>query len=601
MFCTKCGANLPDGTMFCTNCGSALEASAPVEPVAPVYAPEIETPVSQESSKIDINAVKNQLSDTLKPVTKGVKSIFSKKGVRFGVIAGIVLLLVVGILGAIFFSGNGFVSVKQEVLLQAEDGTLNIIVNGKVLKDTIDLPVKKDFEGNPVKDGNGDKTYYSYESYSSMDGKVTAILVYGTTYKIDLETGRTDSNLDSELYVLKGKKLQHVAEDVADFRVSVTGKGITFVTENERKEDDKFSTYTLSLYNVGNKKTTTVSDEALGLGELSPDGKSVAYFVGEYNEKEYKIERTLMLHSGKKSTEITDKDVSLIGLSNKGKYIYAVERETKNDKTELTMYCFNNKGKSTKLGECDDDIGYMNKDHTQVMFYEDGNTYIANKTKAEKVSKKELNSMMTPDSAGYVRYTYPVANLYGQVYSVDADTGYDLYMIKKGGKENKLVDGGYDFTMDESGDYIYYTTKKDDLKCVKISMNKNAKSKAKDIAEDVMSYEVTSNRKHVYFINDDEELMCVNGKKGGKVKEICTDEVSTIALSKKDVLFYLVKEDDDKEGEVFATKNGSKGKLVQDDIARLGASNFVVFATTENGEDIYISTGSKKMKLLELN
>jgi hypothetical protein len=155
--------------------------------------------------------------------------------------------------------------------------------------------------------------------------------------------------------------------------------------------------------------------------------------------------------------------------------------------------------------------------------------------------------------------------------------------------------------MDESGDYIYYTTKKDDLKCVKISMNKNAKSKAKDIAEDVMSYEVTSNRKHVYFINDDEELMCVNGKKGGKVKEICTDEVSSIALSKKDVLFYLVKEDGDKEGEVFATKNGSKGKLVQDDIARLGASNFVVFATTENEEDIYISTGSKKMKLLELN
>lgn len=596
MFCTKCGANLPDGTVFCTSCGAPMNASAPAAPVAPAYAPEstISDPQTKEATKIDVNAVKDQLSDTLKPV----KKFFSKKSARFGVIGGIVLVLAICIVCCILFSGNGYVTVKQSVKLIPEDGTLNIVVDGKLLKDTIELPVVKDKNGDPVTE-NGEKQYYDYSYSSSMDGKITAIFVYNYITEYDEDGWYADSYYEGDLYVLKGKKLLTVAEDVYDYDISVSGKGITYTTKNKKDEDDKFETYTLSLYNVGNKKTTTVSDEAMGLGEMSPNGKSVAYFVGEYNDTDKKVEGTLMLHSGKKSTEITDKDVELLGLSNNGKYIYAVEHEENDNKTEYTLYCFNNKGKSSKLGEIDD-LGGMNKDHTQILFYEDGNTYIATKNKAaEKVSKKELE-LIAPDSAGYFANTAPVSNLYGQVYSADADTGYDVYMIKKGGKDNKLVDGGYQFTMDESGEYLYYTTKNNDLKCVKIGMSKNAKSKAVTIAEDVVSYEVTSNRKYVYFINDDDELLSVNGKKGGKTTEVCDEDVYSIALSKKDVLFYLVKETGDKDGELFATKNGKAGKSVEDDIERIGQSiTGIIYAYS--GDDTYVSTGSNKMTLLELN
>ena len=594
MFCTNCGANLPDGTVFCTSCGAPMNASA--EPVATAYAPETtaSAPQTKEATKIDVNAVKDQLSDTLKPV----KKFFSKKSARFGVIGGIALVLAICIVCAILFSGNGYVAVKQEVVLLEEEGTLSIVVNGKVLKDSIDLPEQKDDDGKPIKDENGDQAYYSYTSTSSMDGKITAIFVYDYITERDDNGWYVDSYREGDLYVLKGKKLMTVAEDVYDYQISVSGKGITYLTRNKKDEDAKFDTYTLSLYTVGNKKTTTVNDEALGLGDMSPDGKSVAYFVGEYNEKDNEVERTLMLHSGKKSTEISDKDLTLVGLSNGGKYIYTVEREEKDGKSEYTLYCFNNKGKSSKLGEADD-MGALNKDHTQILFYEDGDTYIANKNKAaEKVAKKELE-LIAPDSAASFENTAPVSDFYGKVYITDAETGYDAYMIKKGGKDNKLVDGGYQFTMDESGEYLYYTNKKDDLKCVQISMNKNAKSKAVTIAEDVMDYEVTSNRKLVYFINDDDELLSVNGKKGGKTTEVCDEDVATIAMSKKNVLFYLVKEDGDSEGEVFATKNGKAGKSIQDDVKYLNATNFIVVAKTE--DDYYVSTGSNKLTKLELN
>ena len=58
MFCTKCGANLPDGAAFCTNCGAQMgapapeaqqapeAAQAPVNQAAPQYAPVLPRSVS---------------------------------------------------------------------------------------------------------------------------------------------------------------------------------------------------------------------------------------------------------------------------------------------------------------------------------------------------------------------------------------------------------------------------------------------------------------------------------------------------------------------------------------------------------------------------
>ena len=604
MFCTKCGANLPDGTKFCTVCGASMEASAPVEPIAPAYAPETETPA--ETNKFDVDAVKDQLLDTLQPVTKKCKSVFSNKKARLGIIAGIVLLVVIGVVAALLFGGNGFVTTKQEVTLLENDGTLNIAVNGKLIKDTIDLPTLKDRNGDTIK-YDGETQYYSYGSRSSMDGKNTAIRIYGTTYKTDKGTGSITEETDSELYVLKGKKLIRVAEDVDGYRISVNGKGIVYYTENEKGEDDYLTTYTLYLYNVSNKKTTTISSDAYGPSfEVSPDGKSVAYYEASYDKDAKKTEYSLMLFSGKDSSEITSfdntdkKEIDLIAIANKGKYIYAIETKwTDSSKSESTMYCYNNKGKATKLGETNDDDVYLNKDHTQIMFYDEGNTYIATKGKAaEKAAKKSLELIAPSNAAYYDSTTMPVDNFYGKTYMADADKGYDVYMIKKGGKSNKLVDSGYNISVDESGDYIYFVTDKDDLKCVKASMSQTAKSKAVEIAEDVYSYTVTSNRKYVYYITDDSELLCVNGKKGGKATEVCGDDVRAMFLVKNDVLFYAVGDNTDTEFEIFATKNGKKSSSVLDDVTDADWGDDYMYFMCD--EDVYVTSG-KKMKKLELN
>lgn len=115
MFCTKCGAQIADNARFCTSCGATLETSAPVvtpvaEPAPAVNpvpaaepapatndAPAVEpTPAEpKERTQIDVNAVKTQLSETLKPVTGFLKRIWANKVLSFGIIGGFALILVV--------------------------------------------------------------------------------------------------------------------------------------------------------------------------------------------------------------------------------------------------------------------------------------------------------------------------------------------------------------------------------------------------------------------------------------------------------------------------------------------------------------------------
>jgi uncharacterized RDD family membrane protein YckC len=49
MFCSKCGANVPQGSAFCQNCGAPASATAPqgppaAPPAAPQYAPPVQAP-----------------------------------------------------------------------------------------------------------------------------------------------------------------------------------------------------------------------------------------------------------------------------------------------------------------------------------------------------------------------------------------------------------------------------------------------------------------------------------------------------------------------------------------------------------------------------
>lgn len=559
MNCTKCGAENAPESKFCVVCGSPLaEAAADPIPVVeePAAAVATEAPAEAQEGKVDVNAIKNQLVDTVKPVFAKIKPYLTNKKVLIGIAAVVVLLVVIAVISAVSSGNNGFVQLEQSVLPMSNGGEINLIVDKKVLSDTV--------EAEGTSDGG-----------TSIDGKVTAF-----------------TTSDNELYVLNGKKLKKVAEDVADFEMSVTGAGIAYVT---RDEDD--TAYTLTLYTVKNGKSTTISDEMSSLNYvLSPDGKSVCYY--EENDED---EDVLMFSKGKDSVKITSNETELFGLSNGGKYIYAAcESEASEDEESKSyLYSYNTKGEREKLGEISSSYVRFNEDHTQVMFFNEGKTYISTKAKeAVKASSNQLSLVIAPNATSFAdssATTYPVSNLYNHVYTCSDGETTSAWLIKKNSDKNvKLVSKVSSPKLDASAEYLYYIYDGEELRVIKISDGEKATERYVTLADDVSSYVVTSDRDLVYYTSDS-GVYSVNGKKGGKSKTVCNDGVeSGLTLNAKDVVYYIM------DGDLYACSNGKKGSKVISDVSyAFATSNGVVYCGNE--DTLYATTGSKKpSKILDL-
>lgn len=578
MNCPNCGTVNPDASKFCVGCGASLAAQQPV-PQAPeanvqqpvyeqpvydqnAYVPQ-EAPAQKEGSKVNVGQIKDQLVETVKPIIEKVKPIFTNKKVLIGIAAGIAVFVVLSVILTILGSDTGFTQAKQYIsVYNVEEGEYSVIVNNKVLSDTIES--EEDFDDSDVR--------------MNIDGKVAAIL-----------TG------DDELFVVNGKKLKQVSEDVRSYQLSVGGDYIAYATRGE--DDEKTA---LSLYQVSNGKTNEITDDLGGSYRISPDGKSVAYFETDDDETE------LMLYKGKKSSGITDdKNTSLLGLSNNGKFIYVTVKDEEKD--ERILYAYDTKGEREKLGTYDG--SYMfNEDHTQILFTnEDGKSYISSKGKeAVKVSSSTMYLLMPQGCNSYFAdgSTYPVDDLFDNTYitdiSFDEDYNYscELWLIKKNtDKSVKLASDVSDATLDESCEYIYYVKDHKKLCVAKIADGERASDRAKTLVNDpIDSFVVTSDRKLVYYVDGD-TLYSVSGKSASTPKRINDDleDGASVYITEKDVALYIV--DDD----LHACTNGKKGKKVLSDVEGvIPAPNGFVYAGNE--DTIYVSNGSKKFKkLLDLD
>lgn len=542
MFCPKCGTQNADGASFCTACGNALNP-APVEDV--VLSTEetvetVQTPVVEEAPKKDLLASVKPLIEKAKPFLQKNK-LFVVGGL--GIVACVICI---ALLCAIFGGGNGYNAYKHSIDVSVEDGEVVVIYDANKAKAT------------------GFETEGIDETMTSIDGSVLVLL--------------TD---EGELAFVKGTKLTRIAEEVEYFILSVDGTGVAYVTEND-------DAYTLHLYNIKSKKSKEVTDwladEEIA---LAPNGDSVCY----YEQKEDDEEASLMFFKGSKSTKVTSNEVYLVGLSNNGKYIYAIGED---DEGQEFLYRYNTKGDKDKIGACNAPAFYFNEDHTQIVYFnsDDGfKTYLSNNGKEGKKIASSVASPLLPSSvevfsSGYTA-TIPTDNLYNKVYTCQGESGSNVWFIRKNAdKSVKLVNNVSRVTLSEDAKLVYYVDD-GELKVLTVSKGDNASDKARVLAEDVDSYVVTSNCKKLYYTADD-ALYCINAKTGKSKKTVANDEVSSgLYINGKDVVYYIM------DGDAYATKNGSKGKKVVTDADGLyDTANGIVYI--ESDGTIYATKGAKK-------
>ena len=603
MKCNNCGTELAEGAKFCGFCGAAMQV--PVE--QPYAEPEyIETPATETSEVTEmpkkasplavIGAKIKPLTEKAMPIVEKCKPFVLKNKLWFaGGACLLVLLITALIIVSACTSGNGFTPVKHSinVLLNSDKEVVILYDNKAAISTGIEVErINKDDE---------DEYVYIDDTQSSIDGSICAFLTS-----------------DHKLGVVNGKKATVIAEDVVDFTVSVNGKGIAYVSYDAEEE-----TAELYLYNVSKKKSVSIqSDYAYSTEKwnpnyaVSPDGKSVAYYKFDEDDSSY----TLMYFNGSKSSKVTSNEVELIGLSNKGKYIYAV---VTNEEGEHTLYSYNTKGDKQKIGDCSTSTFRFNEDHTQVLYYDGSKTMISTKAKEPVKISSNYATILLPKSSGYhyirittisnstfeyqspivsIRtsdvYTIPCDTLYNKVYACEKDGQTSAWLIKKNtDKSVRLVNNIGNYTLDESCEYLYYTDKDSNLMMLKVSQGERASDKAKQIAEDVDTYVVTSDRSKVYFTSDDALYSC-NGKNGKSKKTVAAENVHDyIVLNANDVCFYIM------EGDAYATNNGKKGKMVVADVDSVAYGNYVDYEleVTANGivyieadGSIYASKTNKK-------
>ncbi|MBE6619478.1 MAG: zinc ribbon domain-containing protein [Ruminococcaceae bacterium] len=572
MKCTNCGFENEANARSCQSCGAKLPKQI-VE----------QTPESAEGA----------------PENTEKKSCGScKKFAILGIAAAAVILLLVIVISAIANSGHGFIEKEcQYEIIQNEDGDLVVLKDGKLLKDKIDVESPDEVDWDLLGE--------------SIDGKVALL-------GVEDYAGEDDDEGTFTLYVIKKNKIVKVAETEDDEAVLSVNGDVVIYNEIDENEDEEEPTATLMYYTVKNGKTKEIAkskeDSYVSDYVISPDGKTVVYRVSEFEEEgDGEMEYTVYLYNGKKSVEIMDDKANLVAVANKGKYIYATVEDEKEDDTEIVLNVYDKKGeKKAKLGS---NIGYVafNADCTQVIYSVrneekgDVTSYMSIKGKEGVKLAKTVLYLMANGIDANACYSgnsiiYPVEDLYNHVfigikYDDKYNATYDAYLVKKGeDKTVKLVSGmDANFTLDKSAEYLYYMEADDDdntLKVLKISKGENAKDKAKTIADEVVDYVVTSNRKKVFFVDEDDSLCKVNGKKGGKSKTVASDVTTGLYINDKDVVYY-----GNEDEELYAT-TGGKGKKITEDIVDLEIIDGKLYIETEDGEVCYVNKTKKPKKIV---
>ena len=468
---------------------------------------------------------------------------FKRKRILLGSLLVLLALLLAAVLSLGGIKNNSFLLYEQNIELLQHQGVIYTAIDDFVLAEP--LP------GSQVQ-----------KFHAAVDGSVAAFL---TNQK--------------ELYIVQDNYLKKIADDVHHYEISSSGQGIAFAQKYVEQ-------YSLSHYDLKKQERVEITDNLARLDfSLSPDGKTVSFYTpGEDRD-------TLMCWRKGKVVTVTRDNCDLVGLANEGKFVYAV---TPKITGTSALFAYDTQGNSTELGTVTSSSFKFNANHTQIMFYNNGQTLISSSgKKAVKVSSNPLYMVTAPNNystSDENSITFPVRSMFDHVYTCSDGVTTSAWLIRKNPDASvKLVSDVSSCKLDASAKYLYYIQDMKQLNVLRISNGIHAAEKANAIAQNVDAYTITSDRSHVYFTRKN-QLICINGMKGG-TEHLISDQYSGLqpVVNSADVVYYLCGSD------LYFCKNGSKSVLAAEHIQSIyGSPNAVVYAIGENG--IYTSFNNNRVR-----
>lgn len=148
-FCGNCGTVMDDAAAVCGNCGA---------PLAPAAAP-----AQKKAAKIDVNAIKSQVTGVIDGVKKGDKNAMIKGGIGVAAIV-VVLILVISI-----FSSGGEEKIVKKLIKAYDKENAEAIVK-LYPKYQIELDDEDEFDRAELEETKMDLFYDYWEEELDADG-----------------------------------------------------------------------------------------------------------------------------------------------------------------------------------------------------------------------------------------------------------------------------------------------------------------------------------------------------------------------------------------------------------------------------------------------
>ena len=385
-------------------------------------------------------------------------------------------------------------------------------------------------------------------------------------------------NNDGELCVITAKGIDVVADDVGQYQLSANGAALLYITED----------YDVCWYDVKKKSSTTLEtgEDGAQLGQPAPDGSAAVFTL--YDGGDYE---GFTCGSNKKPVSMGEGLVPF-AISNKGSYVYYLK--VKSGSSSGTLYVSKSgKGEGEKLAsDYNMNSVLFNKDATQMMFNNDGKTYLTVKGgEKNKVFSSTVYSMFAPDytvgsSAGGV---VPVSDLRGQTYY----TSGGVYFLDSKGESKKITSDFDGFALSESGSNLIYLKKGDLVKVTNL-----AKGTEEDLTDegDILSFQAAGDLSVVYYLNRDGELYYQKGS--GKPVEVGDDVDSFLMVPNSKTCAGI------SDGQLFVTTGGKSTGTPHDldDVTNFGVQRGVLLVCQDAGGgsvDIYTMSGADPKLLVE--
>lgn len=555
MKCKNCGTELPEGAVFCGSCGSRQEQQEANGQENGLKAPKLDTleqEVSQSSA--EKKAVKR------KPETKNGEDAGQKKAAArkktphkktakiskkmfFAAVIAVAVIIAV----AVFAVSRGSKVSRHDVnaVLDLENDCINVIYDTKVF--TI-----------PLEDIKDDVQYF-VRGFSNNRAIYAGVVGIGNQI-----LGEHDS---ITLYALDSRGSYQKIYDGERYDVEVAADSTAAaIIDGENA---------LILYD--GKKNTKVADDVKGV-RISPDGKTLVYTtIAEPGE-----DSDVMLYMDGESTKI-EKNMTVYSVSNKGKYIYAVDNENSR------LYVLNAKGESEKV-QSDASILDVSPDGTQILFHSGSNVYVSVKggEKQKLFSSDSLNVDMVNT------YTNSLtASGYGSHFYFD-NHGNVLYYVDKSFETTKIASSVTKAYVTEDEKTVFYV-KGGAVYEYKLSAGEDEK-RVKDYSSSAGLFAVAQDGKSIYYVNTDEELCCFAGDEATVIEDEGED-VYALYLHKDGTLFYLFDRtynaiDDYYVADLYCYQKG-KAKSLASDVSSVSMGvNTLCYTTYDGDEYEYFVSGS---------